>query len=329
MNTRTRKKSPRKSSKQSSGRPAGRLIRATAEHHLGSLTSSLSRLVKRPLGSAMTAAVLAVALGLPAALYWLVVNLQTVERAFPDAREISLFLPMSADQSQADQLAGNLNQRADVAATQVLNPDQELAVFRQAYSAAEVLDALPENPLPWVVLVTPDPSLSNASQVMDLAADLETLPTVDSALVDLKWLSRLNSLLALASRGAVVLAVLLALAALLIVGNTIGLELKTRREEIEITRLLGASNGFVRRPFLYLGLCYGLLGGLLAAGVIVLGVALLSEPAQRVAASYGSSLGLVWPGPVFLLILVAGGGLVGWLGAWLAASRQIIAVDPD
>ena len=151
---------------------------------------------------------------------------------------------------------------------------------------------------------------------------------VDSVQVDMKWLARLNALLALAGRGVLVLAALLSLAALLIVGNTIGLELKTRREEIEITRLLGATDGFVRRPFLYLGLWYGLAGGLLAALVIFLGISMLAGPVAEFGQSYGSEQVLIWPGFLFVAVLIGGGGLIGWLGAWLASSRQIAGLNP-
>ncbi len=307
--------------------PANRL-RGAIEHHGNSALGSLQRLQRRPLGSIMTAAVLAVALGLPAALFWLVSNLQKLGDAYPDAREISVFLPLSSSADSAQQLADRLSERADIKALRMLDPELELERFESRFGAAEALAALPANPLPWVLVVTPADAVSKAEQVAALADELGALDTVDSAQLDMKWLDRLNNLLQLASRAALVLAMLLSIAALLIVGNTIGLELKTRREEIAITRLLGATDGFVRRPFLYLGLWYGLAGGLLAAAVIFFGISLLEGPVNRFTGSYDSELGLVWPGPGFVLTLVGGGGLIGWLGAWLAASRQIAGLDP-
>ncbi|MFK7956974.1 MAG: permease-like cell division protein FtsX [Lysobacterales bacterium] len=303
-------------------------LRAFFEHHLGSAGGSLGRLVKRPLGSVMTAAVLAVAMGLPAALYWLVDNLQSLGSAYPDAREISLFLPLAANEQQAQTLATELSEKPTVDGVRLLDPEQELARFTTRFSAADALAALEENPLPWVVVVSPATSVRAADDVAKLAKDLELMDGVETAQVDMKWLARLNALLALAGRGVLVLAGLLSLAALLIVGNTIGLELKTRREEIEITRLLGATDGFVRRPFLYLGLWYGLAGGLLAALVIFLGISLLAGPVAQFAQSYGSEQALIWPGPLFVAVLIGGGGLIGWLGAWLASSRQIAGLNP-
>ncbi len=299
------------------------------EHHLTSAGSSVQRLFARPLGSAMTAAVLAVALGLPAALYWLIGNLQAVGDRYPDARQISVFLPAASDRAAAETMAQQLRARDDVQTVSLLDPEQELAMLQQRFAEPALVEALPENPLPWTLLVVPAAELKDTASVQELADALAELPAVDSTLLDMQWLDRLNALLSLGGRAALVLAVLLSIAALLIVGNTIGLELKTRSAEIEITRLLGATDSFVRRPFLYLGLSYGLIGGALAALVIVLGVGMLVGPVGELAASYSSDLNLRWPGIVFIVALVAGGGAIGWAGAWLAASRQLGGLDPD
>ena len=283
---------------------------ALFEHHLASASGSLRRLLKRPLGSVMTAAVLAVAMGLPAALYWMVTNLQSLGSAYPDAREISLFLPMTATEQDAQTLAAKLTTNPTVSDVRLLDPVEELARFKTQFGAADAIDALEDNPLPWVAVVNPTSTVSDAGDVAKLAQDLEGMDEVDSVQVDMKWLARLNALLALAGRGVLVLAALLSLEALLIVGNTIGLELKTRREEIEITRLLGATDGFVRRPFLYLGLWYGLAGGLLAALVIFLGISMLAGPVAEFGQSYGSEQVLIWPGFLFVAVLIGGGGLI-------------------
>lgn len=318
-----------KSSNVSGSRSRKASLSSFFEHHLDSAIGSIRRLLARPLGSAMTAAVLAVALGLPAAFYWLIGNLQTVGDQYPDARQISLFLPADGDRAAAEALAARLRSREDVQGVDLLDPEEELMILQQRFADPALIEALPANPLPWTVLVTPAARFKDTASVSALAQKLEVLPGVESTLLDMAWLDRLNALLALASRAALVLAVLLSIAALLIVGNTIGLELKTRSVEIEITRLLGATDSFVRRPFLYLGLSYGLLGGVLAALVIVLGVGLLAGPVSELAASYSSDLTLRWPGVLFVAALVLGGGAIGWAGAWLAAGRQLGALDPD
>ena len=304
-------------------------LRATAEHHLAMLLASLKRLGERPLSAAMTVGVIALALAMPAALHLAVKNLQQVAGQYEDLRQLSVYLHPGTDAADAQATQAALVGRLDIAAVTLLDPDQSLAEFRAYSGFGEALDALGDNPLPWVAVVVPAPTVTGPGQLQQMAEEIEALPAVDFAQLDLEWLNRLNALLRAASRASIVLASLLAIAVLLIVGNTIRLELQTRGEEIEITRLLGATDGFVRRPFLYLGFWYGLAGGLVAVLIILLALALVTGPVQELALSYQSQYRLAGPSGAEWVVLVVAGAAIGWLGALLAVARQISGLEPD
>lgn len=318
----------RRRRRERSALPGWPALRAFFAHHYNSLLAGPRRLAARPLGAAMTLGVIAIALAMPAGLHLVVQNLQRLGGQQPDGRQISAYLKPGIDAQAAAALGKLLKALPEVDTVVAVDPDQSLAEFEQNARFADALNMLGENPLPWVLLVTPATSVSGSEAVAELAGRIEAEAVVDFAQVDLQWLNRLNALLDLASRASAVLALILGVAVALIVGNTIRLELQTRSEEIAITRLLGATDGFVRRPFLYLGAWYGLLGGAAAALVVSALVMITQGPVSRLAASYDSQFELSALSLVELAALVAGGALIGWLGAALAVSRQISKLDP-
>ena len=302
------------------------------ENHLIALASSLGRITERPGTSLMTAGVIAVSLALPATLQVSLNSLGQLSGKWDQLNQVSLFLQPSTSAEQAGALADEISQRPDVAAVDRIDPEQALAEFSRLSGFEQALDALPDNPLPWVLVVTPapqdgDPTPARGLSRLDLLVNqLNDLPQVAFAQFDRQWLSRFRSLLSIGQRTSLVMAVLLGIAVLLIVGNTIRLELQSRRDEIEVSKLLGATDGFVRRPFLYLGACYGILGGVLAMVLVSAVLLTLGGPVARLAQAYQSDFRLVGLGLWEPLILVGGGGLIGWLGSWLAAGRQLARI---
>jgi len=319
---------PRPAAKQA--RPRWRLtIENYFTHHARALLASLGQLLRAPLATLMTAAVIGIALALPAAFHALLKSVESVTSGWQgDMAQISLFLKPSLKDDQAAALAGRVRALPEVASVRYISPQQALQEFEQSSGLRDALAYLNENPLPGVLVVRPDEQHGDPAAARTLLARLEKMNEVDSAQLDLAWLERLHALVGLATRGVWLLAGVLALAVLLIIGNTIRLGIQNRRDEIVVTKLLGGTDGFIRRPFVYGGIWYGLFGGLIAL-VVVNGLLLsLSGPAQQVATLYHSAFRLeLLDGGASLIILLSAMGL-GSLGAWLAVSRHLRRIEP-
>src|SRR5690554_6417473 len=247
---RTKRNSPRS---RDAGPGLGERLRAWRELHLYSLFSSMGRLMQRPIATALTAGVMAVALVLPLCLVMLVDNLERVSGSFRETREVSLFLAPQTDAVAVDALAQRLREDPQIESVVVRSPEEGLAEFRQMTDFSDALALLSENPLPAVLLVTPASQL----EPLELAQRLRALPEADFVQHDAQWRARLNAWLGFGRHLALVVAGLLGVGVLLVVGNTVRLDIQGRAEEIQTVQLLGATDGFVRRPFLYLGVWYG------------------------------------------------------------------------
>jgi len=289
---------------------------------------SLGRLTRHPLATLMTAAVIGIALAMPASLYLLLGNMDRLSGAWDGQASLSVFLKDTVSVTAADTLAGRVRDWPEVVNVTLVTPEQALEEFRQGSGFADVLDTLDENPLPAVLLVLPAPDHANAQSAAGLQARLQALPETERAQLDLQWVQRLTAILALARRGVLLISALLALAVLLVVGNTIRLEIQNRREEIVVTKLIGATDGFIRRPFLYNGVWYGVIGALLAWLLVETGFWLLESPTRQLAALYQSNFQLQTLPLLLLLVLLTGGVLLGLLGSWLAVGRHLGAVEP-
>lgn len=296
--------------------------------HAQSALTSLQRLLGGGLGSALTVAVIAVALSLPALMYVAIDNLRTVGNHWDGAVRISLFLELSVSEGAAKTLAEGLRQRPGVRAAEYISREQALAEFRQRSEFAGALDALEENPLPAVLIVVPEVN-DDRRRIQKLADSLSGLPEVELAQMDREWLQRFFAILAIAERAVMVLTVLLAAAVILIIGNTIRLDLQSRRQEIEVQKLIGATDAFIRRPFLYTGLWYGIAGALLATLLVTAGRLLLMEPVQRLADLYASDFHLRGLGLYGTLLLFALGITLGLTGAWLSVRRRLRRIEPQ
>ena len=307
-----------------------RRFRSWLTRHLQIFFYTLGLLSRAPLASFLTAAVIGMALALPAGLYVLLDNVQDATLGWDGSNEISLFLKLEIGDGEAESVADNVRDWSEVATARVITRDQALEEFRKLSGFADVMDAFStDNPLPAVIVVEPAVDAGDAAAMEKLLGRLGELPQVDFAQLDLAWLKRLYAILRIVERGVLVLAVLLAAGVLVVVGNTMRLGIENRRQEIEIAKLFGATNAFIRRPFLYSGLLYGALGGVIAWVLVWICFMLLSEPVQRLTTLYSSDYWLQGLDPWASAILLAGGALLGLLGSWLSVGRHLAAIEPS
>ncbi|MFC1772003.1 permease-like cell division protein FtsX [Pseudomonadota bacterium] len=296
--------------------------------HMQVALNSLGRLYRAPLASLMTAAVIGIALALPAGLYLLTGNLQQLSTRWDEAASLSLFLQHTASELQAQTLRDKLLSWPEIEHIDLISPEQALSEFRELSGFGDALDALEENPLPAVLAVKPVAESTDGESISRLLERLRKLPEIELAQLDLQWVKRFNAIVDIVQRAIWVMATLLGLAVLLITGNTIRLEIQSRREEIEVTKLIGATNAFIRRPFLYSGLWYGAIGALLATLLVELAFLQLATPVGQLAGLYQSGFSLQTLAFSDTLLLLLSGALLGLLGAWLAVGRHMSAIEP-
>ncbi len=305
-------------------RPRGRWLR---EHRRACL-AAWSALAGARLAGLMTVLVVAVALALPAALGVLLSQTAGLARGLAgELSRIALFLEPGTRPEAARALAERVAAWAEVAAVDYVSPKQALAEARRLAGLAEPLRVLEDNPFPPLLLVSPTPE-ALARGLEPLARRLGRLPGVEDVQVELVWAERLEAFLEVARRVLLILGLALAAAAALVVGNTVRLTLEGRREEIAVMRLLGGTEAYVRRPYLYEGLWLGLLGAMVAWALVAGAVWALAAPVARLAALYGGSFSLRPPGVAWGAALAGVGALLGWAGAWLAVRAQLRRMDP-
>jgi cell division transport system permease protein len=306
---------------------ARRRFRAWGRRHSYSFFSSLGALLKHRLGTLMTVLVLAIAILLPLGLYVTLKNLNRLDLQREDWGAITVFIRSDVTAEELDDIARVTGDRPDVIAVDLVSPEQGMAEFQEASGFGQSLEMLEENPLPWVMVVSPAVAARQTGfeegQLAGLMAHLGDIPQVESVQYDYKWLQRLGHLLEVGRAAVTVLAVLFGLAVIVVVSNTIRLDVAARSEEIEIFALVGAGNGFIRQPFLYTGLWYGLMGGALAAGLMYLCLFYLEAPLTRLLDAYGHGISLYGLGSWQLAVLLAVSGLLGMLGAWISVRRYL------
>jgi len=296
--------------------------------HIQVALNSLGHLYRAPLASLMTIAVIGIALALPSGLYLLAGNLQKLGAQWDGGANLSLFLHKSVSLAQARKVKEKLAQWPEIDSLQLITPEQALAEFRELSGFGQALELLDDNPLPVVLAIKPSPEHATALAAEALTGKLRSLPEVELAQLDLQWVKRFNTIMEIVQRTIWVMGALLGLAVLLITGNTIRLEIQNRREEIEITKLIGATDGFIRRPFLYAGLWYGLFGAVMGALLVELALLQLLEPVRRLAGLYQSRFSLEILTSGELLYLLIAGSFLGLTGAWIAVGRHLSAIEP-
>jgi cell division transport system permease protein len=303
-------------------------LRSWFGSHRDSARQAFDRLRHNPLSSAMTIMVMTIVLALPMGLAVLIGQVERLGVDWQRAAQLSVYL-QDVKREAADSLLERVIALDQVADAQLLDAELALAEFKQYSGMGDALDQLAYNPLPAVIVVTPVSIEGGASTLEPLRDRLAALEGVDQVQIDLLWIERLTRILALLERFTGGLAVLLVLALLLVMINTIRLAIESRRDEIVVIKLVGGTDAFVRRPFLYIGVLYGLLAGLLAWVLLAIGMGWLNSAVREVATLYQSDFELAGMPSVDGLTLVAGAMLLGLVGAWLAVGRHIADIQPE
>jgi len=298
-------------------------------HHLQMFITSLGFLSRQPFSTLMTSAVIAIALALPAGLYIALDNASQLSAGWDGTTQISLFLKDKVSIEQAEKLAKKLRQDIEIEKVSIIDRDQGLKQFMQISGFGDAIKFLDENPLPHVITVQPLVDQQRPDQVIHLVDSLQEEALVELAQLDMQWVKRLYTLLDVAQRGVWIIGSLLGLAVLLIVGNTIRLDIQNRREAIEVSKLIGASDAFIRRPFLYTGMWYGLSGGLLAWMLIAVSLGIMEDPIQKLAALYHSSYEISGFSSINITALIVISCLLGLGGSWLAVGRHLSEIEPS
>ncbi len=302
-------------------------IKIYFQRHLQVLMACLGQFYRTPISNLLTVLVIAIALSLPTLLLVALDNGRSLVAGWDNNAEISLFLKTSLNDSEGRKLKDQLLEWREIGATRYISAQQSLSDFKTYSGFGEVLDLLEENPLPAVIVVTP--RSSELGVLNPLLERLQQQPGVDQAQLDLAWLKKIYAMMDVAERSAWVLGILLAVAVLLIVGNTVRVGIQQRRTEIEVCKLVGGTNGFIRRPFLYMGVLQGLIGGLLAIILVIICVLLLDGPISQLSALYQSNFELAGMGFLTALGVLASSIILGWLGALFTVSYYIREIEPS
>ncbi|MCZ4338219.1 permease-like cell division protein FtsX [Shewanella colwelliana] len=297
--------------------------------HIQHAMGSMGELWRNPVSSLMTMAVLGVSLSLPAALQVLVKNAETITQSWNSAAEISLFIDEGRSERTIQSLISRISAYSEVSEVNYINRDQALEEFQRLSGFGEALAYLDENPLPAVVMVTPSIKYASPNGARELLKKLELEPEVSFGRLDIEWLERLQAVVRLLERTVMAIAALLVLAVVLVIGNTIRLAIMNRRTEIEVMKLVGATESFIQRPFLYTGIWYGIIGGILAWVIINLLVWYLDGALAQLLGLYGSSLEMQSLTIVELGQLVMLASFLGWLGSYLSVRQHLRAIEPS
>ncbi len=295
--------------------------------HVSTAVGSLGRLVRQPFSSSMIVLVIAVTLALPAAINVVVKNARSVSGSWDNALDFSVFLNPQLSVSDAEDVAGLIGQRADVDTVDLILANDALEEFKEQSGFGAALDQLTDNPLPHTLVVRPGPGNTSASLVL-LQEEIANLPESDYVQVDTEWVQRFHAILDIVRQAIGVGAALLGVAIVVIIGNTIRLDIENRRDEIEVTKLIGATNAFVRRPFLWTGFWYGLLGGSMALALVHYGLYLLQEPVARLSGLYQSNIALASLNLVESAAIIGIGVFLGLFGSWITAARHMRRIEP-
>ena len=296
--------------------------------HAQALIYSLGQYLRYPISNLLTTAVIGISLALPASFYLLLDNVRIVSSGWDGSLQITLFLKSDITDEQALDFANTLKENKKISETSVIKRADALAEYQRLSGFADALNALDENALPDVVIIKPTLDASSEAETEVLINELKALPEVDSAQYDSQWIKRLLYLLEIINRVVVILSTMLAVAVLLIVGNTIRLAIFNRRSEIEITKLFGGTDAFIQRPFLYSGLWYGVFGGLIAWVLITVSMQLLRGPVKQLANLYDSDFQLIGLGFTNSLILLGISIILGLAGSWISVKRHLRAIEP-
>jgi len=302
-------------------------IQTWLKQHAHAFFFSLGQYIKNPINNILTTFVIGISLAFPVGFYVFLNNVQILSSGWDDSIEINLFLDTTIDEEQANVFANRISKRDDVAETILINKDEALAEYKKLSGLSGALDVLDENPFPNVILVKPVFVDIDEYKTTKLINELEVMPEIDDVQYDNTWIKRLIHIIDIVKLVTFILSVLLAIAVLLIVGNTIRLSIYSYRHEIEITKLFGGTDSFIQRPFLYSGMWYGIFGSVIAWFLIAVSIQILSGPIENLSNLYAGDFQLVGLGVINTLYLFGIGVLLGLLGSWASVKRYLYAIE--
>ena len=304
------------------------LFESWSLQHLQAFFFSLGQLCRNPVASFLTASVIGISLALPAGFFIFLENTRQITAGWEGTVEITAFLKMDVDDATAKNLAGKVSEMPGIAKVDVVTREQALEEYRRLSGFARALEALEENPLPSLLLIKPTHDEFMEKSAEELITKLNKIPEIENAQYDQQWVQRLNAIIEIVQRIVIILAVFLGLAVLIIIGNTIRMLIYHRRSEIEVTKLFGATDGFIQRPFLYSGFWFGIFGGIIAWALVTISLTLLQTPADSLAQLYASNYKLIGLSFKETFILVFSGVLLGLIGSWISVQRHLRAIEP-
>ncbi len=297
------------------------------ENHLRAFLFGMGELIRAPIASLMTLLVIGIAMAFPAGLYALLDNVQQFAKQWHNDPSISLYLKSHLNDSQISTLINQLQNRGDIARVEYISPQQGLAQFRQQSDLNSALELLAQNPLPGIIVVTPRIDLRSTDVLPNLLSSLNRLPNVETSQLDTIWVKRLYELMTLGERITYGLMILFGIGVALIVGNTMRMATQSHRQEIIVLKLVGATKAFIRRPMLYRGALYGVLGGMIAWLLVSILFWWLRAPAQRLADSYHGHWHLQGLNNLTALIIITACALLGLIGSWLSVQHFLQAPE--
>lgn len=328
VNKKSVRQEPRWQTKNSGGNFVDK-FHAYRSHHAQALFSSLGRLVASKFSSAMTITVLAIAISLASGFYILVANLQQLAGNLEASNQISLFLKEEISETRANKFVNSIRQNQDIQEVKLITKEQALEEFRSYSGFGEAIKALEKNPLPVVVQVLPKNSLEDEQALETLLDDFKKSAEVDFAQMDMQWVKRLKSIMTIARRGVTLLSFLLGAGVLFITANTIRLELHNRRDEVVIAKLVGATNGFIHRPFLYSGFWIGFFSGVAAWFIVTTIMLILKQPIETLSRLYDDAFHVVFLGFAETLALLFISSVLGVVGSWIVLHFQLQQLKPE
>ncbi|PTR06603.1 cell division protein FtsX [Nitrosospira sp. Nsp5] len=296
-------------------------------HHWYAFVLALKRLAGAPIGNLLSIIVIGIAFSLPAGIYMLLGNLQAFSTQVSGAPQLSLFLELDTNGDEVAQIAARLKEHPQVASFEFIPRDSALEQLKQSNGLADLVDSLERNPLPDAFVINAR-SLSPAA-LEELHAELQKWPRIEHVQLDSAWAKRLDALINLGRLAVLMLAALLSFALVAVTFNTIRLQILTKRDEIEVSKLIGATNGFIRRPFLYFGAIQGMAGGMAAWLIISLGIHLIDDELRNLTRLYVVDFPLYHLSPEDSLTLLLLSACLGWLGAWLSVANHLWQIEPS
>lgn len=297
-------------------------------HHLQSMLFSLGKLYSNPTSTLMTIAVIAITLSLPSSFYLFLKNIKSMSGDVRSSTQITLYLDISATEKQALKLKSELEKEPNINDVSFLSKQQALEQFKNTSGLKESIAQLDSNPLPHTLTIQPH-SQADTFIIKTLLAQLKAIPLVETAKMDTEWINRLFTILNIVERAIIIITLLFSFAVLLTVGNTIRLDIQNRAKEISVIKLVGATDAYIRRPFLYGGFWYGILGGILSWLIVIFSTLLLSGPVQKLSSLYQAQFSLMSFTFSEFIVLIICSTTLGLLGSWVAVARHLNDIEPS